>query len=123
MQGVLRDIRYGARSLAKSRALTIVAVLALSLGIGLTTTMFSIVYGALIKGMPFPASDRLAVVARKDPTRNEDGFLNTPLRDYTDFRTAQGSFTALAAFYGGTANVSGSEKAERFAGAWTTHEL
>ena len=57
MQGLLRDIRYGIRSLLKSPGLTIVATLALTLGIGLTTTMFSIVYGALMKGLPYPDGD------------------------------------------------------------------
>ena len=64
MRAVIRDIRYGTRSLRKSRALTAVAVLALTLGIGLTTTMFSIVYGALLKGMPFPDADDLVSVQR-----------------------------------------------------------
>src|ERR1700733_12951101 len=48
MHALLRDIRSGIRSLLKSPGLTVVAVLALTLGIGLTTTMFSIVYGALM---------------------------------------------------------------------------
>ena len=52
-----RDIRFGFRTLAKSPGLTAVAVLAITLGIGLTTTVFSIVYGALIKGLPFDDGD------------------------------------------------------------------
>ena len=44
MQSILRDIRYGFRSLAKSPGITTVAIVALTFGIGLTTTMFSIVY-------------------------------------------------------------------------------
>src|SRR5687768_2464135 len=119
MQAVLRDIRYGARSLAKSRALTAVAVLALTLGIGLTTTMFSIVYGALLKGMPFPEPDRLAAVARQNLARG-DGFQSAPIHDFHDYREQQRSFTGLAGYYTGTANVSGTEKAERFDGAWTS---
>jgi len=122
MQAVLRDIRYGARSIAKSRAVSAVAILALALGIGLTTTMFSIVYGALLKGMPFPHADRLAAVARQNPARG-NGFLSTPIHDFYDYRAQQRSFTGIAALYGGTANVSGTEKAERFDGAWTSAEL
>ena len=122
MQAILRDIRYGARSLAKSRAVSAVAILALALGIGLTATMFSIVYGALLKGMPFPEPNRLAAVARQNPSRG-DGFIGTPIHDFQDYRAQQRSFTGIAALYGGTANVSGTEKAERFDGAWTTAEL
>jgi len=122
MQGVLRDIRYGARSLRKSRALTAVAVLALTLGIGLTTTMFSIVYGALLKGMPFPDSDQLVGIQRTNPTRGNRR-MGTPIHDYLDFRAQQRSFTGIGAFYRGTVNVSGTEKAERYDGAWVSSEL
>jgi putative ABC transport system permease protein len=122
MQGVFRDIRYATRSLRKSRALTAVAVLALTLGIGLTTTMFSIVYGALIKGWPFPDSDQLVSVQRRNVTRVNDR-MSTPIHDFHDFRDQQRSFTAIAAYHGGTVNVSGSEKAERYDGAWVSADL
>ena len=69
MQALLRDVRYGLRALLKSPGLTVVATLALTLGIGLTTTMFSIVYGALMKGLPYPDGDRIVVVNRANPTR------------------------------------------------------
>ena len=122
MQGVFRDIRYAARSLRKSRALTAVAVLALTLGIGLTTTMFSIVYGALIKGWPFPDSDQLVSVQRHNVSRGNSR-MSTPIHDFHDFRNQQRSFTAIAGYYGGTVNVSGTEKAERYDGAWVSADL
>jgi predicted permease len=122
MQAVLRDIRYGARSLRKSRALTAVAVLALTLGIGLTTTMFSIVYGALLKGMPFPNPDELVAVERQNLSRGIRQ-MQMPIHDYLDYRAQQRSFTGIAAHYGGTVNVSGAEKAERYDGAWVTADL
>src|SRR5687768_16652823 len=122
MRAVLRDIRYGARSLATSPALSAVASLAVALGIGLTTTMFSIVYGALLRGMPFPEADQLAAVARQNLSRG-NGFMSAPIHDYHDYRAQQRSFTGLAAYYGGTANVSGAEKAERFDGAWVSANL
>jgi predicted permease len=122
MQGVIRDIRYGARSLGKSRALTAVAVLALTLGIGLTTTMFSIVYGALLKGLPFPEADRLASVRRQNLPRGIQR-MRVTIHDFHDYREQQHSFTAIAGYYEGTVNVSGAEKAERFDGAWVTADL
>src|SRR5215216_3718311 len=119
MNAVLRDIRYGARSLRKSRGLTAVAVLALTLGIGLTTTMFSIVYGALLKGMPFPDPDRIVAVMRQNLLRGFDR-MPTPIHDFVDYRAQQRSFSAIAAYTQGTVNVSGAERAERFEGAWVT---
>jgi putative ABC transport system permease protein len=119
MQGLLRDIRYGIRSLLKSPGLTFVATLALTLGIGLTTTMFSIVYGALMKGLPYPDGDRVMIVQRANPARGIRQS-DLPIQDYFDFKNQQHSFTELAAITSGSIYVSGDEKAERFDGSWIT---
>src|SRR5215212_3529146 len=113
MQGIVRDVRYGIRSLLKSPGLTLVATLALTLGIGLTTTMFSIVYGALMKGLPYPNGDRIMIVQRSNPARgiNQE---SVPIQDFFDFKAQQHSFTDLAGMTSGTIYVSGEEKAERF---------
>ena len=122
MHAVLRDVRYAVRSLRKSRGLTFVALLALTLGIGLTTTMFSIVYGAMLKGLPFPNADELIAVQRENLAR---GFqrMPTPIHDYLDYRAQQRSFSGIAAFYQTTVNVSGAEKAERYDGARVSADL
>lgn len=119
MQSLLRDVRYGFRSLLKSPGLSLVATLALTLGIGLTTTMFSIVYGALMKGLPYPDGDRIVSVSRANPAK---GIQNSglPIQDYFDFKAQQHSFTDAGAFTSGTIFVSGDEKAERFDGSWVT---
>src|SRR5262245_35156433 len=121
MQAFLRDVRYGVRSLRHHPALTAVAVIALTLGIGLTTTMFSIVYGAMMKGLPYPEGDRIMVIRRMnlDNTNNRQGE-DLPIQDFVDYKTQQRSFVDLAAFTNGTVNVSGTEKAERFDGSWIT---
>jgi len=119
MQALLRDLRYGLRTLVKSPALTIIATLALTLGIGLTTTMFSIVYGALMKGLPYPDGDRIVVVRRSNPARGIDR-QDLPIQDYVDYKAQQRSFTGLGATTSGTIYVSGDEKAERFDGSWIT---
>jgi hypothetical protein len=66
VQAIFRDVRYGFRSLAKSPGLTIVAIIALTFGIGLTTTMFSIEYGVMLKSLPFPDGDRIVAVYRNN---------------------------------------------------------
>jgi predicted permease len=119
MQSLLRDVRYGIRSLVNSPGLAVVATLALTLGIGLTTTMFSIVYGALMKGLPFPDGDRVVAVSRQNVARGINGS-SIPIQDYFDFRKAQHSLNGLAASTSGTIFVSGDEKAERFDGSWIT---
>ncbi|HJU89455.1 MAG TPA: ABC transporter permease [Gemmatimonadaceae bacterium] len=118
----LRDLRHGARSLRKSPGLVLVAVLALAIGIGLTTTMFSIVYGVLIKGLPFEGADRVVIIQRNNPERDIDR-AGLPIHDVVDFREQQRSFEELAAYYSGTVNVSGSERAERYDGAFVSSNL
>ncbi|MFI5310352.1 MAG: ABC transporter permease [Gemmatimonadales bacterium] len=119
MGSILRDIRYGVRALIKSPGLTIVAIVALTLGIGVTTTMFSIVYGALMKGLPFPDGNRIVEVRRENPSRNQHR-MSVPISDYVDYRAQQHSFGTIAAYYSGTVNVSGTGDAERYTGAWVT---
>ncbi len=119
MRALLRDVRYGIRSLLKSPGLTLVAVLALTLGIGLTTTMFSIVYGAIMKGLPYPDGGRVVVVQRSNAVRGIDR-QSLSIQDYFDYKAQQRSMTGLAAFTSGTIFVSGTEKAERFDGSWIT---
>jgi putative ABC transport system permease protein len=119
VQSLLRDVRYGLRSLVKSPALTIISTLALTLGIGLTTTMFSIVYGALMKGLPYPDGDRIMIVSRSNPVRGIER-QDLPIQDFADYKAQQRSFTDLAASTSGTIYVSGDEKAERFDGSWIT---
>src|SRR5262245_1496929 len=61
---ILSDLRFGARMIIKRPGTSALAIIALALGIGLTTTMFSIVQGAFLRGLPFPESDRLYHLGR-----------------------------------------------------------
>ena len=119
MQALMRDVRYAIRTLTKSPALFAISTLALTLGIGLTTTMFSIVYGALMKGLPYPDGDRIVAVSRSNSVRGIQR-QNLPIQDYFDFKAQQRTFSDLAATTSGTIYVSGDEKAERFDGSWIT---
>jgi predicted permease len=119
MESIFRDVRYGLRSLIKSPGLTIVATLALTLGIGVTVTMFSIVYGVLMNGLPFPDGNRIVEVRRENPALNRHR-MNVPISDYEDYRAQQHTLEPIAAYYSGTVNVSGTGDAERYTGAWVT---
>ena len=122
MSVIARDIRFGSRSLRKHLGLSIIAVFALTLGIGLTTTMFSIVYSVLMKGLPYRDADRIVVVFEQNIARHAER-LDLSIHDYADLRAQQRSFSEIGAFYSGTVNVSGTEKAERYMGTWTTSSM
>ena len=113
------DLRYAGRGLLKNPGVTVIAVAALALGIGLTTMMFSIVYGALHRGLPFEGGDRIMTVGRANPG---DGIqrMAVSIHDYRDWAERQRSFRTLAAMYQGTVNIRGTERAERFQGAFVT---
>jgi len=115
----LQDLRYGARLMRRKPLFAAIAVLTLGLGIGLTATMFSIVNGAILKGLPFDEADRLVSVTRSDVAQ---GFENmaVPLHDFEEWREEQRVFDGLAGYTTGTFNVRGSEGAERYSGGWMT---
>lgn len=114
-----KEIRYSLRALRRRPGQTATAALALALGIGLTTIMFSIVNGALLKGLPFEDSHELLHLERSNLSEGIES-MEVTLHDYLDWRERQTTFEDIAAFYEGTVNVSGTERAERFDGAFIT---
>ena len=67
LESLLQDLRYSLRSLARSPGFTAVALVTLALGIGATTTMFSVVERLILHPLPFPHADRLVMVWMNDP--------------------------------------------------------
>src|SRR5438105_4541755 len=112
------DIRFGARMLVKAPAFTIIAVLALALGIGASTTMFSVVNALLLKPWPYiQDQNRVLYVSEYFPKGGEhDNGVAYP--DYLDFRhqvtTLEGFGTSSVA----TMILSGGEKPDRYLGSF-----
>jgi len=117
--GFLQDLRFAGRMLIKSPWVSAMAISALGLGIGVTATMFSIVYSALLRGLPFEDGDRIMAVSRTNP---EQGVNRAPasVADFADWAEQQTSFEELAGYYSGTVNVRWTDRPERFDGAFVS---
>jgi putative ABC transport system permease protein len=96
MTDLFRDIRYGLRLLWKSTGFTSVSLLALALGIGATTAIFSLLYSILIAPLPYADSDRIMMVwSHHKGERN-----STSPEDYLDWQKQSTSFDHISAWTG-----------------------
>lgn len=120
MDGFLKDLGSAVRSLSKQPGSAAISALILALGIGLSTAMFSLVYGVLFRGLDVPESDRIAVLARLDTRQGEEDDRPMSGQDFLDFRERSRSFQGLLGYRGGTVNLADDEGAERYQGAWVT---
>ena len=97
MGSFLQDTRYGLRNLARNPGFASVAILTLALGIGVNTTIFSVINDTLLKPLPFPDPTRLMLVFQtygKGP--DNLNIISAP--NFWDFQRESHSFTALAIF-------------------------
>jgi predicted permease len=120
VDALLKDLRSGARALARQPGSAAISVLILALGIGLSTFMFSLVYGVLFRGLDLPEAERVAVLARVEVRQGEEDNNPLPGQDFLDFRERARSYEGILGYYGGTANLADDDAPERYSGAWVT---
>ncbi|HXG65437.1 MAG TPA: ABC transporter permease [Blastocatellia bacterium] len=97
MEPLLQDLRYSIRMLLKKPAFTAVAVLALALGIGANTTIFSAVNAVLLKPLAYPDSDRI-IWLRSVNHRIGSRMVSASLADFADWQAQNQSFEHIAYF-------------------------
>jgi putative ABC transport system permease protein len=117
IENFLSDVRYGLRTLSYNSSFAIVAVLTLALGIGANTAIFSVVYAALIRPLPYTQPSRLITLSEVRPQEGQSAQSNTQnwntaYPDYLDWTKQSKSFQSLAGFSGDAFTLYGAGEPE-----------
>src|SRR5262245_16800780 len=105
---LIHDIGYSLRTLRKTPAFTIAAVITLALGVGATTAIYSLVHAVLLRPLPYAEPDRIVRVWETNPSRNVP-FFSASLLDFLAWQEQSRSFEAMAAIGNRSANLTDSE--------------
>ncbi|HEY2015284.1 MAG TPA: ABC transporter permease [Bryobacteraceae bacterium] len=113
----MTNIKFTLRTLRKNPVFAVSAILAMGLGIGASSAIFSVIDGVLLRPLPFPGSDRLVNLWETNQKRNIPRMVAAP-GNYYDWRTGNQVFSAVGAYQGSTFNLGSQDSApERFLGA------
>jgi predicted permease len=122
MENLLQDIRYAFRVLIKKPSFTIVVVLALGIGIGATTAIFSVVNAILLRPLPYKNPDRIAMIWMNNPKLGVDQDWHS-YPNYADYKEQNQVFEDMAAFNDRSFNLTGTGEPVRVMGVWATASL
>ena len=103
---MLQDFRHSLRLLWKNPAFTTIAVLAIALGIGANTALFSVVNSVILQPLPFTNPDRLAMVWESRPARGQMGNV-VSAGNFLDWRTRNTVFETISPFTFGASTLTG----------------
>jgi putative ABC transport system permease protein len=122
MNTLLQDIRFGLRMLLKSPSVSIVATIALALGIGANTAIFSVVNAVLLRPLPFPDPDSLVAVFETDSQRGQvRGSHSYP--NFMDLRAQNTVFERISSYHGSDFIMTGHGDPARLQGSVVTADL
>jgi len=112
MGSLVRNFRYGLRGLGKSPGLTAAVIATLMLGIGATTAIYTVVYAVLLAPLPYPSPEQLVMVWSKVHGHNN----GISAGDFLDWKEQSRSFQQIAAWTGGSFNLSANAQPEQVDG-------
>ena len=105
------DLRFAVRFLARNRGTTLVAVLALALGIGAATAIYGVAYDVLLRPLPYPDSERIVAVFQVAPDGRRMRQMSEP--NFEDLQAQNSSLAAFAIYGGDVVSVAGGSEPVR----------
>ena len=120
MERLIQDLRYGFRSFVRQPGFALTAILALALGIGANTAVFSVVYAVLLKPLPYPQPDALVYVHDTYPAVT---FASVSIAKYVALRDGNRSLEALGATTPGSVTLTGRGDPEQIPGSRVSSDL
>src|SRR5215212_5770575 len=106
LETFLQDVRYGLRSLLKKPAFTLTAVIALALGIGANTAIFSVINGVLLRSLSYAEPDRIVMLWERNLTGTRTQNVISP-GNFLDWQKQSASFEQMAAVWDLRVNLTG----------------
>jgi len=122
MTGLGMDIRIALRTMARRPLFTLACVVTLAVGIGSTTSIFTVVNSVILRSLPYPESHRLVRLYSSD-NESAGELDNANGADYLDWKTQSTSFSLLAGYVARNFNLTGTEFPIRVRGASVTPEF
>ena len=120
MRGLWQDFRYAARGFAKNPGVTSIMVFTLALAIGAATAIFSVVYGVLMRPLPYSGADRIMAISEVN-SQGRPSRLADP--NFDDFRDQSHSFQSIAKYSAYPVSISGASQPTRTTAASVTPEF
>jgi predicted permease len=119
LDGLWRDLRYGVRTLLRSPSFSATAILVMALGIGASTSLFTIVRSVLLKPLPFRDPGKLVIVYEHYRSETKYPYNVVAAADFHDWREKTHGFQDMAAWrwWAGSITTNSGEMPEHFAGA------
>jgi len=121
MDTFVQDVRYAFRTLSRSRMFALIAVACLAIGIGVNTTIFSVVNAILLRPFAFTDPERIVVLEELDTKNGDDA--GVAWLNLVDWRSQAGAFADIAAVQGRSLTLANVEEPERLEGSAITWNL
>ena len=122
MNDVIQDIRYALRMMWRSPGVTVVAVLAIALGVGANSSIFSAVNSVLLRPLPYKDPDRLVQIWGQMPSRGIPIHF-VPFADFFEWRERCGAFESMSAYRPASMNLTGRGEPQRLSCLWVNADF